>query len=176
MNRLFPLSRLPRLATVSVALLLAAPAALFAADTVAQPTLTLEGAKKAGDAAEAGAAKLGAPGAAIAVVDAGGHLLYFVRRAGTFLGSPDISIGKARTAVEFKSPTRKFEDIIAKGRYAMTSVPNFTPLQGGIPIVVDNYIVGAIGVSGATSAAQDEEIALLGAAAFTAAPAAPAQP
>lgn len=140
--------------------------ALVASDTAPQATLTLEGAKKAGDAAEAQAAKLNAPGGAIAVVDAGGHLLYFVRRAGTFLGSPDISIGKARTAVEFKKPTRDFEEIIAKGRFAMTALPNFTPLKGGIPIVVDGQIVGAIGVSGAKSAAQDEEIALAGAAAF----------
>ncbi len=139
---------------------------LFAADTVNQPTLTLEGAKKAGDAAEAYALKVGSPGGAIAVVDDGGHLLYFVRRAGTFLGSPEISIGKARTAVEFKKPTRDFEEIIAKGRFAMTSLPNFTPLQGGIPIVVEGHIVGAIGVSGAKSATQDEEIALAGAAIF----------
>ena len=139
---------------------------LIASDTVNQPTLTLEGAKKAGDSAEAFAQKVNSPGGAIAVVDSGGHLLYFVRRAGTFLGSPEISIGKARTAVEFKKATRDFEEIIAKGRFAMTALPNFTPLQGGIPIVVDGQIVGAIGVSGAKSAAQDEEIALAGAAAF----------
>jgi len=143
--------------------------ALTAADTLSQPTLTLEGAKKAGDAAEAYAAKVNSPGGAIAVVDGGGHLLYFVRRSGTFLGSPEISIGKARTAVEFKKPTRDFEEIIAKGRFAMTALPNFTPLQGGIPIVIDGQIVGAIGVSGAKTAAQDEEIALAGAAAFVAA-------
>jgi glc operon protein GlcG len=141
-------------------------AALFAADVAPKASLTLEGAKRAGDAAEAYAAKVGSPGGAIAVVDDGGHLLYFVRRAGTFLGSPEISIGKARTAAEFKKPTRDFEDVIAKGRFAMTALPNFTPLQGGIPIVIDGQIVGAIGVSGAKSAAQDEEIALAGAAAF----------
>jgi len=141
--------------------------ALVAADTAAKNSLTLEGAKKAGEAAEAYAAKVGSPGGAIAVVDDGGHLLYFVRRAGTFLGSPEISIGKARTAVEFKKPTRDFEEIIAKGRFAMTALPNFTPLQGGVPIVIDGQIVGAIGVSGAKSAAQDEEIANAGAAAFT---------
>jgi glc operon protein GlcG len=141
--------------------------ALHAADTSPKASLTLEGAKKAGDAAEAFAAKVGAPGGAIAVVDDGGHLLYLVRRPGTFLGSPDISIGKARTAVEFKKPTRDFEEIIAKGRFAMTTLPHFTPLQGGIPIVIDGQIVGGIGVSGAKSAAQDEEIALAGAAIFS---------
>lgn len=137
---------------------------LRADHVVPKPTLTLEGAKRVGDAAEAFAAKVGAPGGAIAVVDDSGHLLYFVRRAGTFLGSPEISIGKARTAAEFRKPTREFEEIIAKGRFAMTALPGFTPLQGGVPIVVDGRIVGAIGVSGAKSAAQDEEIALAGAA------------
>lgn len=156
----------PLLRAALLAAVLSTPA-LRADHTVNKPTLTLEGARKAGDAAEAHAAKVGAPGGAIAVVDDGGHLLYFVRRAGTFLGSPEISIGKARTAVEFKKPTRDFEEIIAKGRYAMTALPNFTPLQGGVPIVVDGQIVGAIGVSGAKSAAQDEEIALAGATAFS---------
>ncbi len=147
---------------------------LRAADIAAQTTLTLDGAKKVGAAAEAGAERLGAPGAAIAVVDAGGHLLYFVRRTNTFLGSPEISIGKARTAVEFKRPTRVFEEIIAKGRFAMTSLPDFTPLQGGVPIIVEGQIVGAVGVSGAQSAAQDEEIALAGVAAIN--PPTPAKP
>jgi len=128
-------------------------------------TLTLQGAKKVGDAAEALADRLGA-GGAIAVVDAGGHLLYLVRRSGTFLGSPEISIGKARTAAEFKKPTRDFEEIIAKGRFAMTALPNFTPLQGGVPIYQGGNLVGAVGVSGAKSAAQDEEIAIAGAAVF----------
>jgi uncharacterized protein GlcG (DUF336 family) len=145
-----------------------AGAALFGADTASKASLTLEGAKRAGDAAEAYAAKVGSPGGAIAVVDDGGHLLYFVRRAGTFLGSPEISVGKARTAAEFKKPTRDFEEIIAKGRFAMTALPNFTPLQGGVPIIIGGQIVGAIGVSGAKSAAQDEEIALAGAAVFSA--------
>lgn len=155
------------LSALSFVLALCSAAVLVAADTAPKNSLTLEGAKKAGEAAEAHAAKVGAPGGAIAVVDDGGHLLYFVRRAGTFLGSPEISIGKARTAVEFKKPTRDFEDIIAKGRFAMTALPNFTPLQGGVPIVIDGQIVGAIGVSGAKSAAQDEEIAIAGAGAFS---------
>jgi uncharacterized protein GlcG (DUF336 family) len=157
-----------KLITTTLVLPLLAVAVFAAgdADFTTKRTLTLEGAKKVGDAAETHAAKIGAPGAAIAVVDDGGHLLYFVRRAGTFLGSPEISIGKARTAAKFKNPTARFEDIIAKGRFAMTALPDFTPLQGGIPIVVDGQIVGAVGVSGAKSAPQDEEIALAGAAIY----------
>ncbi len=149
---------------ISFALLLTA-AAVFAGDNVAtKHTLTLDGAKKAADAAVAYARANGAPGSAIAVVDDGGHLLYFVRLDGTFTASPNISIGKAKTAVLFKKPTKDFEDIINKGRFAMTALPpDFTPLQGGVPIKQGDHIVGAIGVSGAKSAAQDEEVDYAGA-------------
>jgi len=147
---------------------LTVPHGALAADDIAlTQNLTLTGARKVLAAAEAYADRVGA-GGAIAVVDNGGHLVALVRRDGTFLGSPEISIGKARTAVEFKKPTRDFEEIIAKGRFAMTALPDFTPLQGGVPIYHEGHIVGAIGVSGAKSAAQDEEIALAGAAALAA--------
>src|SRR5262245_58542043 len=137
-----------------------------AADTTVHPTLTLDGAKKAGDAAVAYAKANGAPGSAIAVVDDGGHLLYFVRLDGTFTASPNISLGKAKTAALFKKPTSDFEAIVNKGRFAMTALPpDFTPLQGGVPIKHGEHIVGAIGVSGAKSAQQDEEVAKAGAAA-----------
>jgi len=147
--------------------LLLAPAARAGGDIALTHNLTLAGARKVLAAAEAYADQVGAAGA-IAIVDNGGHVLLLVRRDGTFLGSPEISIGKARTAVEFKKPTRDFEEIIAKGRFAMTSLPNFTPLQGGVPIYHEGQIVGAIGVSGAKSAPQDEEIANAGVAAFAA--------
>lgn len=133
-----------------------------------KPTLTLEGARKAGEAAVIFAKQSGASGA-IAVVDDGGHLLYFIRLEGTFTGSPNISIGKARTAALFKKPTSDFETLVNKGRFAMTALPpDFTPLQGGVPIKHGEHIVGAIGVSGAKSAAQDEEIANAGAFAIDA--------
>jgi glc operon protein GlcG len=67
----------------------------------------------------------------------------------------------------FKRPTRVFEEIIKNGRTAMVALPDFTPLQGGIPIVIDGQVVGGVGVSGAASAQQDEELALAGAAALT---------
>ncbi len=85
------------------------------------------------------------------------------RLDGTFAMGATISIGKARTAVLFKKPTRFFEELINKGRTAMTAVDGFTPLIGGIPIIIDAQVVGGIGVSGAASAAQDEELALAGA-------------
>src|SRR5215216_6674234 len=90
------------------------------------------------------------------------------RLDGTFAAGANISIGKARTAVLFKRPTKAFEDIIKNGRTAMVALPDslFTPLQGGVPISVDGQIVGGVGVSGASSAQQDEELALAGANAF----------
>jgi glc operon protein GlcG len=66
----------------------------------------------------------------------------------------------------FKKPTRVFEEIIKGGRTAMVALPDFTPLQGGVPIIVNGQVVGAIGVSGAASAQQDEEIAMAGAQAL----------
>jgi glc operon protein GlcG len=112
-------------------------------------------------------AKKGAGTAAIAIVDEGGNLMLLERLDNTFAAGANISIGKARTSALFKKPTKFFEDVINKGRTAMTALPDFTPLQGGVPIIVDGHIVGGIGVSGAASAAQDEEIALAGAAALS---------
>jgi glc operon protein GlcG len=131
--------------------------------TMPKKALTLDGAKKVIGAAVAEAKKLNAPGGAIAVVDEGGNLIAVERLDGTFAAGANISIGKARTAALFKRPTKAFEDIINKGRTAMTSLTDFTPLQGGVPILVDGQIVGAIGVSGAASAQQDEDLAIAGA-------------
>jgi len=141
----------------------------LSADITSEPTLTLAGAKRAAAAAVAYAHAHAAPGATIAVVDAGGHTIYLERLDGTFAAGADISIGKARTAVVFKRPTRGLEEAINKGRTAMVPVAGvtwFTPLQGGIPIVVGSQVVGGIGVSGAASAQQDEELAIAGAEAM----------
>lgn len=128
-------------------------------------TLTLEGARSAMAAAMAEARKIAAPGAAIAVVDEGGHVLCVERMDGTFAAAWRISIGKARTAAVFGKPTSAFEKIIRDGRTPMLALEDFTPLQGGVPIVIEGRVVGAIGVSGAASAQQDEELALAGAGA-----------
>ena len=134
--------------------------------TAQKKALTLEGAKKVIAAAVAEAKRLNASGGAIAVVDDGGNLMALERLDGTFAAGANISIGKARTSALFKRPTKAFEDIINKGRTAMTSLTDFTPLQGGVPIIADGQIVGAIGVSGAASAQQDEDLASAGAAAL----------
>jgi glc operon protein GlcG len=137
------------------------------AQIIEKKSLNLDGAKKAIAAAVDYAKKNNAPGGVIAVVDEGGNLMALERLDGTFAMGATISIGKARTAVLFKKPTRFFEELINKGRTAMTAVDGFTPLIGGIPIVIDGQVVGGIGVSGAASANQDEELALAGAAAFS---------
>src|SRR5213596_1592053 len=136
------------------------------AQVVEKKSLNLDGAKKAIAAAVDYAKKNNAPGGVVAVVDEGGNLMALERIDGTFAIGATISIGKARTAVLFKKPTRFFEELINKGRTAMTAVDGFTPLIGGIPIIIGGEVVGGIGVSGAESANQDEELALAGANAF----------
>jgi glc operon protein GlcG len=141
-------------------------AAAPAAAQVAEKTpLTLDGARRVIAAAQSEARGKSAPGAVIAVVDDGGNLMALERLDGTFAAGANISIGKARTAALFKKPTAFFEDVIRKGRTPMVALNDFTPLQGGVPIVIGTQVVGAVGVSGAASAQQDEELAMAGAAA-----------
>lgn len=146
-------------------------AALAAASLIAAPafterkSLTLDGAKRVIAAAVEQARRSNAHGV-VAVVDAGGNLMALERIDGTFSAGAKVSIGKARTAALFQKPTRFFEEIINKGRTAMAALDDFTPLQGGIPLMLDGDLVGGVGVSGANSAMQDEELALAGAAAL----------
>jgi glc operon protein GlcG len=144
-------------------------ASISFAQTVEKKALTLAGAEQVIAAAKAEAKKLNAPGGVIAVVDDGGNLMALARLDGTFAAGANISIGKARTAVLFKKPTRVFEELInssGKGRTVMTALNDFTPLIGGIPISVEGQIVGGVGVSGAASADQDEQLAIAGSKAF----------
>ena len=146
-------------------------ATMVGAQTTEKKTLTLQGAEQVIAAAKAEAAKVKAPGGVIAVVDDGGNLMALERLDGTFSAGANVSIGKARTAVMFKKPTRFFEELInssGKGRTVMTALENFTPLIGGIPIMVDGQIVGGVGASGAASADQDEQLAIAGSKAFDA--------
>jgi len=147
-----------------VALWLLSGSAIYG-QTAEKKSLTLDGAERVIAAAKARAQEVKAPGGVIAVVDAGGNLMALARLDGTFAAGANISIGKARTAVLFQKPTKVFEDIINKGRTAMAALPDsfFTPLQGGIPVIADGQIIGGVGVSGASSAAQDEELAIAGA-------------
>lgn len=137
------------------------------AQVAEKKSLTLDGARAVIAAAKDYAGKNNAPGGVIAVVDDGGNLVALERLDGTFSAGANISIGKAKTAVMFKRPTKVFEDIIKNGRTSMVALPDFTPLQGGVPIIFDGQIVGGVGVSGASSAQQDEELAIAGAAALS---------
>jgi uncharacterized protein GlcG (DUF336 family) len=152
---------------ITAAAALAALTATAARAQVAErKTLNLDGARRVIAAAEAEAKKSNAPGGVIAVVDEGGNLIAVERLDGTFAAGALISIGKARTAVQFKKPTRFFEELIKSGRTPMIALKDFTPLQGGVPVLVDGQVVGGVGVSGAASAQQDEELAIAGAGAI----------
>jgi glc operon protein GlcG len=112
-------------------------------------------------------------GGSIAVVDAGGHLLFLERLDNTFPAAATVSVEKARTAALFRVPTRNFEEAIKNGRHALLGVDLMTPLQGGVPIVINSHVVGAIGVSGAHSAQEDDDIAQAAVTAFATSPAVP---
>ena len=159
----------PSFRIAAIILAIASLTAVAQAQTIEKKSLTIEGAKRVIAAAVAYAKKNDAPGGVIAVVDEGGNLMALERLDGTFAAGANISIGKARTAVLFKRPTKVFEDIIKNGRTAMVALPDayFTPLQGGVPITIEGQIVGGVGVSGASSAQQDEELAMAGANVFS---------
>jgi glc operon protein GlcG len=159
----------PSFRIAAMMLAIASLTAVAQAQTIEKKSLTIEGAKRVIAAAVAYAKKNNAPGGVIAVVDEGGNLMALERLDGTFAAGANISIGKARTAVLFKRPTKVFEDIIKNGRTAMVALPDayFTPLQGGVPVTIEGQIVGGVGVSGASSAQQDEELAMAGANVFS---------
>lgn len=123
--------------------------------------LTLDAAKKIAAAAETEARKRGAT-VVIAVVDDGGYLLVLERLDDTQVASVDVGIAKARTAAIFRRPSKVFEDQVKNGRVAALALPGAVALQGGVPIIVDGKVVGAIGVSG-NSPQEDEDIAKVGA-------------
>jgi glc operon protein GlcG len=133
--------------------------------TESKKTLTLEGAKVVA-AAAAAEAKKGNEGASVAIVDDGGNLMYLERIQPTFPMGATISTEKARTAALFQKPTKILEDAIVGGRTPLLNAWS-APLNGGEPILVNGRIVGAIGVSGASSAARDAVIAIAGAGALS---------
>ena len=127
------------------------------------PPISLETAKKVAAPALAEAAKNNWT-IAVAIVDPSGNLVYYEKMDNTQLGSANVSIDKARSAAQFKRPTLAFQDAVAKGGEGLRvlALPGAIPLEGGIPLVVDGKIVGAIGASGMTSA-QDAQCAKAGA-------------
>jgi glc operon protein GlcG len=131
------------------------------------PAITLDQAKRAMAAAELEAAK-NSWQVAITILDSGGNLVMFHRVDNAQLSAATVSEGKARTALEFKRPSKALDDAIAAGGAGMRllALKDITPLEGGLPVEVDGKIVGAIGVSGALSS-QDAQVAKAGADALT---------
>jgi uncharacterized protein GlcG (DUF336 family) len=127
------------------------------------PPVSLENAKKAAAPALAEARK-NTWTMAVAIVDTAGNLVYFEKMDGTQNGSVNVAIDKARSAALFKRPTKVFQDILAAAGDGLRilGVEGAVPVEGGIPLVMDGKIVGAIGVSGGTSQ-QDGQCAKLGA-------------
>lgn len=127
------------------------------------PPIGLENAKKVMDAAEAEAAKNNWA-VVIAIIDSGGHIVMLHRREDVQLSSIELSQGKAKTALMFKRPSKVLDDAISTGGPGLRflALRDIVPLEGGLPILNDNKIVGAIGVSGVLSA-QDAQIARAGA-------------
>jgi glc operon protein GlcG len=136
-----------------------------AAQLVEKKTVGLTAARKMVAAAEAEAAKNGWT-MVVAVLDDGGNLVALERMDGTQLGSVDVAQAKALTALRFKRPTLAFQDRVNKGEPNVLSLGHITAVQGGLPIIVDGKVIGAIGASGGQSP-QDEQCAKAGLAVLT---------
>ncbi|MGA3245672.1 MAG: heme-binding protein [Bacteroidota bacterium] len=130
------------------------------AQVASKKVVTLDLAKKIAAAAEA-EAKKNNWNAVIAIVDDGANLVFLERLDNTQLGSLEVAIQKAHTAISFKRPTKAYEDMVAGGRTAILGVPGIVPIEGGLPLIVDGQFIGAIGVSGGT-AQQDGQVAKAG--------------
>jgi uncharacterized protein GlcG (DUF336 family) len=142
--------------------------AAVAPSTSDDPAITYEGARLAAEAAAAEAARRGvAP--VVSMVDAGGALVYLVRPDAAQVASVEVTTDKARTAAIYRRPSRDFELQASGGRPSALHLARAVPLQGGIPVEHDGAVIGAIGVSGASSADEDNELAGIGAAALEAA-------
>ena len=131
------------------------------------PALTYEGARLAAEEAGKVATRRGVT-PVVAVVDTGGRLVYLWRPDEAQVASVGVATDKARTAAIYRRPSKDFEDQASGGRPSALHLARAVPLQGGIPLIYEGEVVGAIGVSGASSAEEDSELAQAGADAFTA--------
>ena len=148
--------------TIGLAMGMVLLATTVQAQLIEKTALTLEGAKKIAAVAEAKAKAEGAR-VVIAVVDEGGALLLLERLDDTQVASVNVGIDKARTAAIYRRPSKVFEDQVKNGRVSALALHGAVALQGGVPIIIDGKVIGAIGVSGETPG-QDEDIAIAGAA------------
>jgi len=151
-----------RLGLSVAALVVAAGAA--SAQLIEKKALSLAAAKRVAAAAEAEAMRNKFT-MSIAVIDDGGFVVYQETIDETQRGSVGTALAKARSALFYKRPTKAFQDALAGGRTALLALPDAIPIEGGIPLSVDGAVIGAIGVSGGTSA-QDAQVAQAGASAL----------
>ena len=151
-------------ASFFAALLLLATASTASAQTRDVKTLTLDGARKVADAAQAMARQRGWE-VAIAVVDPSGGLIVFHRMDGVQTASLDIALEKARTSAGFRRPSKGLAESVGKGTLGLVGIDGMLMMEGALPVTVDSVVVGAIGVSGMTGA-QDAEVAAAGIAAL----------
>jgi glc operon protein GlcG len=149
---------------VALALTLCSTLAMAQTAMLYGPSISLDDAKKAAAPALAEARKNNWL-MAVAIVDTAGNLVYFEKMDGTQVASTTIAVDKARSAAQFKRPTKALQDALAAGGDGLRilGLSGAVPVEGGIPLVVDGKIVGAIGVSGGASA-QDSQCAAAGAA------------
>lgn len=145
---------------VAIATTMALPATGEESLTLHKEVLSLTAARKIIAASEAAATARGV-GVVIVVVDDAGNVIQLSRMDTAQIASVNVGIGKARTAAIYRRPSRDFEEQIRMGRVAALALADSTPLQGGIPILVDGRVIGAVGVSGDTPQV-DEEIAIAG--------------
>jgi glc operon protein GlcG len=137
--------------------------------TRAVPALTFEGAKHVAEAVARAAAERGvAP--VVSAVDAGGALIYLHRPDDAQVASVEVTTDKARTAAIYRRESRDFEEQASNGRPSALHLARAVPLQGGVPIEHDGQVIGAVGVSGASSADEDRELALIGSRALEPSP------
>ena len=148
-----------------VFLTMAAPALAEEALTLDKKVLSLSAARRIIAASEAEAKARGL-GVVVVVVDDAGNIIQLSRMDTAQVASINVGIGKARTAAIYRRPSRVFEEQIKNGRIAALALADATPLQGGVPVLIDGKVVGAVGVSGDSPQA-DEEIAIVGAKAVS---------
>lgn len=152
------MTRTRRIATALAILTLSVAAPRNATAQLADTKALTAGAVKAILAQAENTAKANGWNVSIAVTDAAGDLLGFIKLDNASTGSVQISLGKARTAARFGRPTKVYADRILNDTLTFLSVDGVVQLQGGLPIIVGGRVIGAVGVSGATSA-QDEQVA-----------------
>jgi glc operon protein GlcG len=147
-----------------VAMLAAASPVPVSGQTIDKKVLSLAAARRVAAAAQ-DAAKAKGVDVVVVVVDDAGFVLLLERMDGAQVASVAVGIGKARTAAIYRRPSRVFEEQVRNGRVAALALADATPLQGGVPILLDGKVIGAIGVSG-DSPQVDEDVAIAGVAAF----------